>query len=135
MPALKWRDSFSVGVPALDDDHRLLIGIINRVDESILEGSPIDWVLGELEVYARDHFGREERMLEAANYPGIAEHRRQHEEFVEWLHALGQTTSVAKDSYYNFGETLGGYLRDWLNDHILKADMDYKEILSQSGKS
>ena len=31
MPVIKWRDSYSVGVEKFDDEHKVLLGLINEI--------------------------------------------------------------------------------------------------------
>jgi len=75
-------------IDVIDDDHKGLIDIINRVLEAEREGTSVKWALGELAAYANDHFTREEKMMEAANYPDLAAHKKTHKAFVEWLQSL-----------------------------------------------
>ena len=34
MPLLEWNDTFSVGFEEIDNDHKQLIGIVNRLDDA-----------------------------------------------------------------------------------------------------
>ena len=38
MPLLEWNDTFSVGFEEIDNDHKQLIGIVNRLDDAITAG-------------------------------------------------------------------------------------------------
>ena len=129
MAAITWSDNYSVGVPVLDEDHKQLIAIINRVVDDIDNGRLSVWALSELEDYAREHFVREEAMLAAVHYEGLDEHKREHRQFVEWLQSVEHTEQLATDGYTHVGEIVSDYLKDWLINHILATDMDYCGIL------
>ena len=76
MVLMEWKDSYSVGVDALDADHMRLIAIINKVDEADRAGKSVQWALEELRNYAEFHFKAEEARMKAASYPDVEEHMR-----------------------------------------------------------
>ena len=130
MALMEWRDSFSVGVTKLDDDHKRLIDLINRVDATEKAGKSVQWVLEELRNYAEYHFKAEEERMKAAEYPEIEEHMREHKAFIEWLATVERTYNLAPDAHFHIAETVNEYLRDWLTHHILLVDMQYKGVLN-----
>ena len=130
MALMEWRDSFSVGVTKLDDDHKRLIDLINRVDATEKAGKSVQWVLEELRNYAEYHFKAEEERMKAAEYPEIEEHMREHKAFIEWLATVERTYNLAPDAHFHIAETVNEYLRDWLTHHILLVDMQYKDVLN-----
>lgn len=129
MPVLEWKDSYSVGSLELDNDHKNLIDIIKRLDESERTHEPVGWLLKELGDYADGHFRREEEALAAANFPELEEHRLGHKDFIDWLVTVRSTFSIEPESQYYLAETVNDYLKKWLTSHILEKDMDYKEYL------
>jgi len=126
MAKLEWQDSYSVGVSDLDDDHKRLIDIINRVARAERDNEPVDWVLEELEDYARVHFAREEERMQAAGYPGFDAHVEKHREFVEWLRAVERTYKLSPETESYLADSVNAHLTDWLTRHILETDMAYK---------
>ena len=78
-----WSEEMSVGVPALDADHRCLVRIVNLLRD--VEGEDarraVETVLDTLVVYCRYHFAREERVMAWCRFPGVGVHRGEHEEF------------------------------------------------------
>ena len=78
---LQWDDSMSVGVEALDEDHKFLIGLLNQVSGAVVSGDP-DFmvtrsVLLSLVDYLDFHFKREENVMEAVGYPDLEAHKDQ----------------------------------------------------------
>jgi hemerythrin-like metal-binding protein len=130
MAILEWDPSYSVGVAALDEDHKRLISVINRVTEAESRGEPVQWVLQELDEYAQGHFRREEERLEEVNFPGLEAHRAEHASFVEWLSSLKTTYSLDPEAHFHLAKTVEDFLRSWLQNHILTVDMQYKGEIS-----
>ena len=88
MSKLEWKESWSVGYNLLNEDHMVLIDIINRVKASQENNKPIDWVLQDLSDYVDLHFSREEEMMHIVGYSGFDEHVKEHRSFVEWLYTV-----------------------------------------------
>jgi len=127
---VEWTEALSVGVPDLDDDHKTLIDIINRVLAAERDGGSVKWALGELGAYAKEHFTREEAMMSKAGYPRLDEHRETHRAFNEWLKSLTVVYGSDPSAEYYLAETMREYLSSWLTDHIQEVDTDYKSYLS-----
>ena len=126
MALIEWQDSYRVSVDELDDDHKRLIDIINRIDEAEKAHKSVQWVLEELRNYAAYHFKAEEDRMAAADYPDIEEHKREHAVFVEWLTTVERTYNMSPEAHFHMSETVDRYLREWLTHHILSVDMRYK---------
>jgi hemerythrin-like metal-binding protein len=117
----------SVGVPALDSDHRCLVRIINllrEVDHGAEARSTIETVLETLTIYARYHFAREERLMEKCGFPASQFHRAEHEDFADYIHGL-RVRSAGRATPH-LARELFDYLTQWLRHHILIQDMAFK---------
>ena len=124
MKSLQWDETWSVGDTHLDEQHKGLIGLINKLGS----GAPVPSVLGELQIYVDEHFRDEERMLEAAGYPDLAAHKLQHAAFEEWLEASRQATRSG-EVVGLLRDSIGSYLKSWLVNHIMVSDKAYSEYL------
>jgi len=130
---LTWSSKYSVGVRALDDQHRRLVGILNALHAAMLKGQAqkiAGPLLDDLLIYTRDHFSTEERMMSEAGFPGLAEHRAKHQE-------LGGQVGDYVIRYRKGDSTiyiqLLIFLRDWLANHIQKEDLEYGPCLNAHG--
>lgn len=130
MSKLEWSDSYSVGVPRLDAQHKVLIRIINQLEEERRTGGLIVAVFAELRRYVKEHFMDEEVMLEAAGYADLEEHKVGHRQFEEWLTSIEMVYNSGGASAYYIAESVHEFLKDWLITHILAKDMAYKETLT-----
>ncbi|MEQ8603027.1 MAG: bacteriohemerythrin [Marivibrio sp.] len=129
MRAIDWDEGMSVGLARLDDDHKQLIAIINRLHEAVRlggseAGATVARSLQALADYTERHFAREEAVLEAVGYPALRGHRVQHDAFVDELRDLADAFDARRDPA--LAAELGRFLRDWLTHHILVEDMAYK---------
>jgi len=133
MALFEWKDSFSVGIDSIDEDHRGLINIINELFDAISHGMAKERIFSDLAKlidYTKTHFKREETFFEKTNYPLLEEHKQQHDAFIKKINDLqndfekgNQTISVE----------LLKFLTDWLVNHILSSDRKYKEHFKKYG--
>lgn len=124
-PFFPWSDDLSVGVPRMDDQHRVLLRLINRVADlsaSGGSGASIRTIMGQLVEYTRFHFGDEEKLMHAHGYDGLPAHQEIHVKFVNEVASLykkmGEGQSVDADKVL-------GMLKDWLIRHIQGTDKIY----------
>jgi hemerythrin-like metal-binding protein len=88
MSLLRWEDRYSVGVAAVDHEHRELIELINRLyAEATAQGSK-DTVLnffGDLFNAISSHFALEERLMRERSYDQLIQHKNDHERLLDEL--------------------------------------------------
>lgn len=86
MTLIAWRDEYSVGLPDVDHEHRVLIAMINELAEALGPETPharIVAALGEISSRIAAHFALEEREMRSLKYVGLGEHKRDHERLLE----------------------------------------------------
>jgi hemerythrin-like metal-binding protein len=130
-----WTPGMSVGVPALDAQHRELFTRLNRLVAAIRAGrgsADVAPVLAFLDDYTREHFADEERVMEQAGYPALAEHRAQHAGFCAELARLRERLAVPGADRQELAGHLHLHLRDWLVRHIIGADRAYAAHLEKN---
>ncbi len=130
MSRLEWSESYSVGVARLDAQHKVLIRIINQLEDERRTGGLIVSVFAELRRYVREHFRDEEMMMQAAGYDDLEAHKQGHRQFEEWLTSIEMVYNSGGTSAYYIAESVHEFLKDWLITHILAKDMAYKETLA-----
>lgn len=126
MEKIVWKDSWSVGYSDLDNDHKRLLAIIQRIDEWTEGGFNLAELISDLEDYTRYHFDREEKMMEAADMSDLDAHKSEHSDFVDWLRTVRKSFSASPETQSVLHHEIRRYLNDWLVEHILKTDMSYK---------
>ena len=88
MSLINWRDEFSVGVAAVDHEHREMIALINELDGAMQDDTSQASVVQALgEIYARisAHFALEEKTMRDARYTHFAAHKQDHEQLLDEL--------------------------------------------------
>jgi histidinol dehydrogenase len=138
LPPIEWNDDFSVGVAEIDEQHRRLIGILNRLGDccskahvSSAEFAAVcNQVLAELFAYTQEHFADEEAYMEKIGYPALEAHRAQHAAFFE---KVAHYTLLDTDTHGR-GREIHTYLVQWLTGHILSNDRRFCTFAEQSGK-
>lgn len=131
MERIVWKDEYSVGVAMFDEQHKGLVDLINSLArDSELEGKNQRKVLDSLDRYVKEHFRAEEALMRERQYPRLEEHRIEHKDFEDWLEGvkLSYRFTAAHDTFVS---TVNTFLRNWMVNHILKTDMDYKSLLGE----
>jgi hemerythrin len=128
---IEWRDELSVGVNAIDDQHKELINRFNALLRACNDGhgkEEVGELLGFLRDYVAVHFCDEEALQQEQGYPGYPAHRHQHLEFVGRLDDLHR-------KYFTDGASLtlviqaNNMMIDWLINHISKEDRKIGEFM------
>jgi len=127
---ITWLPTYSVNLPPIDEQHKRLFDLINRLHDEIVikKSSPqvIGAALDELIQYTKIHFELEERFLASMQYPEIAQHKAKHEALTRRVIKLQQDFTAGK---ITVAAELMNLMRSWLRDHILKSDKRYAAFL------
>ena len=137
MQAFTWSSRFETGIASVDEQHRQLVEIVNRMGTILIDGSAtqdsITGVFGELAAYAKQHFADEERLMIEAGLDRhhVAQHQLHHRQFVTQLTDMWK----GRTGLSNPTEVLHGFLSSWLTFHILEEDqsMARQLVLVQQG--
>lgn len=119
LPWIRFDDSHLVGVHEIDEQHRNLVYLANRLHDAVKHGETLEAVkqmFDELLVATAHHFETESRYMERHHYPEKVEHEQEHARLVaEALHMKGQLSQG--------GEQLAlQSIKDWLIGHISYSD-------------
>lgn len=132
---MAWKDEYSVGIEAIDNDHRKLIKLINQFQTAVFYRTGEEFereAFDELVDYTQTHFTREEALMEKHGYPDFEAHVAEHRKMI------GQVENVMTQ-YQTEGrrETLNDavlFLREWLIEHINGTDQAYSAFLLEKGE-
>ncbi len=126
-----WTAACSVGVEELDQQHMKLFGMINKladcIDAKRAGSEPAEafiQVLSDMFDYTQAHFSAEEAHMRRIAYPDLERHIAQHQAFVE---KVSELSLKATDRDLDMAGTLR-FLQDWLSQHILLSDMQYRHF-------
>jgi hemerythrin len=128
-----WNDLYSVKVAKCDQQHMRLFDIINQLADAMRMGKGqdvVNQVVTDLLDYTNTHFQDEEALLQKANYPQLEAHQEMHRIFVKKVQSLQSQAQMGKR--VNAAQLLS-LMRDWLVNHIQKADKRYSAHLNAAG--
>jgi hemerythrin len=129
---IQWKDRYNINFREIDAQHHGLLDLLNELSD-LMDGRPrpdhVRQIFRALCDYAQTHFSSEERYMQAAGYPKLAQHRQEHAFFVARVLELSQAFDPGDHKVVE--ETLA-FVKDWYLDHITKSDQDYAPFLRRA---
>jgi hemerythrin len=125
MALFKWYKKYSVNNNELDEHHKTLFDIFNRLyDNCLLHDKThcIDPIIEELESYSIYHFSAEEQHMRNRGYKEIGNHILEHRGFTQRTLQLRQ---VADNDEPEARRELIAFLGNWLLHHVIEEDKKY----------
>ncbi len=131
MKNLEWKDEYSLGIPAIDLQHKRIFDSILRIAHG---PSDDDRLRAEAEIIKllrllQEHFSLEESMMQKLHYPDIEQHIEEHRQFHSDVHHLAQTSLMKKGGVPREAINLA---HKWLAEHITVSDRHYLEFFANS---
>lgn len=124
-PMFVWSDDLSVGIREIDEQHKVLVGLLNELHSAISghRGSAeCRGILDRLAEYTRVHFAVEESLMRILGYPDHENHRHEHEMLTGQVVDLQQKLDAGRAS---ISFELLHFLKVWLTKHIHESDKRY----------
>jgi len=130
---LSWHDFLEIGVDFIDDDHKTLLNIMQKVKKSIENGNKEESIilLTSLLKEANNHFTREEVYLLEVGYPGLEKHKIYHKGLlikVNEIKQMCESIKIEHDVKACFDN-----MANFLIDDILRGDIQFKSYLEYEG--
>ncbi len=122
MALLHWKPQYSVGVEAVDHEHRELIDLINAVHaEAQQQGKKANVVqfFGDLFKAISAHFALEERFMHEHRYDQLRQHKADHEVLLDELRDLMDEFEETKEID---NDVLAARLDAWFSRHFESHD-------------
>jgi len=117
-----WSAALAMGLPDIDEQHRMLIHMIRELGGQMQAGEHRQGVLDALQgmlAYAATHFEDEEELMEEAGWEGLDRHEGLHAEF---LWKAGDFEAQVKNDSAQASREVLQYLLNWLVRHIHVED-------------
>lgn len=119
---MEWYDSYCIGNDLIDGQHKTLVEIISRLQDSLAHGE-IGKELGNtlkfLVEYTQKHFADEEELMRQINYDEYEKHREKHailiSQVTDILLKIKKGKQIDPLAIFDF-------LVDWLLTHIKNED-------------
>ena len=122
MELILWRDTFSVGNSRIDNQHKHLVQLINKLFNNLAAKDKDDLmrkIFNELVDYTKNHFSMEEMLMQELKHPNYMAHKDEHSQFIIKIGVLRE--KYLKGEMKVNLETLN-FLKDWLLNHIIGTD-------------
>jgi hemerythrin len=129
MPVLHWKDEYSVGIEAVDYEHKQLIDLINQLGDQLNSTdskSKVPGFFGELLRAISAHFALEEKFMRERGYSRLEPHKADHEQLLDDLHEI--MDAVANAETIDAGR-LSSQLDIWFSRHFRTHDAELHRSL------
>ena len=132
---MPWTPALSVGVEAIDDQHKIWFEKAEKLFEAGRNKESQTYIgelLEFLDSYTRKHFADEESYMLKINYPEYEEQKKAHNSFIAQLSEL-------RDNYNSSGGNIVVIIRankmviEWLTKHISNMDKKIGIYAKQRG--
>jgi hemerythrin-like metal-binding protein len=126
---LKWSDAYCVRVADLDDEHKALFGLVEKLGAAVAakaDRASLRECVADLRTLVNRHFRHEERLMHTTGYSLEAWHTRQHD--------AARRRAAAAAPGLNAGDpqaitALLQFMTGWMDGHIRIADRMFAAYL------
>lgn len=127
MNVLIWSEDYSVGIPAIDNEHKFLASLLNDMNRALdtdksVQIQMVNDALNNLSNCIHRHFESEENFLLLNHYPKYEKHKAEH---IDLFAQLDLFKKSFKDNKHSFSEGNLLFLQDWLVRHIILHDCEF----------
>ena len=131
-----WRDELALGIPAMDEDHRRILdlvqalfeALVRRADENVINNAVV-----ELVNFTCAHFEREERSMVVHAYPDYEQHKAEHTKLTEEISKI--IALVKQENSPTISEPLLSFMAEWVILHTKGADQKFARYLKATGST
>ena len=126
--SVDWDDSLTTGIERIDAEHRVLLRLIQELEQADNEGGErarMQGILREIYAYAVFHFVREENLMAASGYPARDRHRGEHQGLLAQYAAILHEYREGRVLVQHIVELVHG----WFAEHAAGADQRLADYL------
>ena len=125
MPIMEWTPALDVGVNEMNDEHKTILSLMNKLYDENEKGASKDQLkktIQELGAFTMKHFADEEAYQASINYPDLTTHKALHanllKKFGAFQEGFDKGPGKVAPEFFNF-------LKFWLSSHIQGIDKKY----------
>lgn len=121
-----WEDKYAIGVESIDEQHKELFEIANRIFELLKNDLITDKydsiiaIIEELKNYTIYHFEAEEEYMKNIGYKKLLSQKVAHNDFLEKMEGIDLEQIDNGHNEYLLG--ILDFVCEWLVEHIIKED-------------
>jgi hemerythrin-like metal-binding protein len=124
-----WNSRYDTGIRLVDEQHRELFEIVERLRRLVQEGAPraeVETLLGDLLVCSERHFATEETYMSKFAYPDLPQHVAEH---AAMLTSLRELSGRFQESHQAMALMVPTFMEGWLKHHISDGDFGFVTFL------
>ena len=132
MALIVWDKRLETGHSKIDEQHKSLVEIFNRLHGAMKQGKgreELEGILVFLKDYTVSHFGMEEQLMLQHGYSGAARHKEIHADLVR---PVAELVTKFQAGTTTLTLPVMNFLEDWLVQHI--QGEDYRMALEFKSK-
>ena len=141
MNFLKWnQETMGTGVKLIDNQHKDLLKIINKLSTSINNKSQkkdILSIINEFINYADYHFSTEENLFDKFDYCESDSHKKEHSfflnEFIKLKNEISGDKAYKNKTAIEISEQLFQYIINWFLTHVVGSDKKFVMLFKENG--
>lgn len=133
MSLIQWVPALSVGVKEMDDQHKKVFEIINKINDTLTLSDDEKFlpdIFQDLVNYANVHLDREEFYFEKFNYPEKEAHVLAHKAYRNKIDDFRGRWEKGEPGIAN---EIVNFLDNWWQQHIYKMDKRYSSFFQEHG--
>ena len=133
MLGIDWRESMTVGVEEIDEQHKQLIDTIQELNDAIIKhaiAQDLKNIFDQLFKYIHIHFATEEAYFDKFHYPEAEAHKAAHLFFANRVSGMRQDTDKDVQA---LSLDLVAFLEFWLVGHVMVMDQRYVQCFHENG--
>jgi hemerythrin len=127
---MSWKHEYSVGIEKIDNQHKDIVQLINRIYSGMKNNykkAEIGGFLDELRAKIASHYLKEEEFLKLSGYPKQEQHQRNHDKMVKQI-LMMRIWNQSSPAYEDFKELRK--LKDQYQNHIRYDDKKYADFIA-----
>ncbi len=121
---MQWNPNLSIGVDAIDEQHKNLFEMTDRLFEATKSNKAMEFIvdlLNFLDEYTKKHFADEEAYMLKIGFPEYRHQKKAHDEFIQQIAILKKDYQVSGGNIVLIINA-NQIILDWLLKHISKED-------------
>lgn len=125
---LEWNNNLLTGIAEIDNQHKLLFELINKLGNKCSSKTDFFNVYAELQAFVGIHFKTEENYMRYLNYPEYETHKGCHDNFVYEVKLILKN-KISGDDFSVFSSKLVETFENWLMTHYTDEDVKMAEYI------
>ncbi len=130
---IEWYETYALGFPEIDRDHKALFEIINSMIRSLSSegGEACENLSKDLVATLREHFPKEEKFLEEIGFTWLDQHASHHAKMLASAERLQESLVAAVEA--DSPDTLLAELIELILEDVRGTDLTFRTYLRDKG--